>query len=59
MHKLTDTADVFVENYRPGALDKLGLGYDELQQAQPAARLLLGLGLRPHRPRFAPRRASA
>lgn len=30
MHKLTDEADVFVENYRPGALDKLGLGYDEL-----------------------------
>ena len=21
MHKLTDTADVFVENYRPGALE--------------------------------------
>jgi crotonobetainyl-CoA:carnitine CoA-transferase CaiB-like acyl-CoA transferase len=30
MHKLTDSADVFVENYRPGALTKLGLGYDEL-----------------------------
>jgi crotonobetainyl-CoA:carnitine CoA-transferase CaiB-like acyl-CoA transferase len=30
MHKLTDTADVFVENYRPGALNKLGLGYKEL-----------------------------
>jgi crotonobetainyl-CoA:carnitine CoA-transferase CaiB-like acyl-CoA transferase len=32
MHKLTDSADVFVENYRPGALNKLGLGYDELSQ---------------------------
>ena len=30
MHRLADTADVFVENYRPGALDKLGLGYSEL-----------------------------
>ena len=30
VHKLTDTADVFVENYRPGALEKLGLGYKEL-----------------------------
>jgi crotonobetainyl-CoA:carnitine CoA-transferase CaiB-like acyl-CoA transferase len=30
MHKLTDSADVFVENYRPGALTKLGLGYEEL-----------------------------
>ena len=32
MHKLTDTADVFLENYRPGALNKLGLGYQELSQ---------------------------
>lgn len=32
MHKLTDSADVFVENYRPGALTKLGLGYDTLSQ---------------------------
>src|SRR6266498_3527157 len=28
--ELARTADVFVENYRPGALAKLGLGYDEL-----------------------------
>jgi crotonobetainyl-CoA:carnitine CoA-transferase CaiB-like acyl-CoA transferase len=32
MHKLTDSADVFVENYRPGALTKLGLGYEELSR---------------------------
>jgi crotonobetainyl-CoA:carnitine CoA-transferase CaiB-like acyl-CoA transferase len=35
MHKLTDTADVFVENYRPGTLDKLGLGYKALAQRNP------------------------
>ncbi|MDR7376709.1 crotonobetainyl-CoA:carnitine CoA-transferase CaiB-like acyl-CoA transferase [Rhodoferax ferrireducens] len=35
MHKLTDSADVFVENYRPGALTKLGLGYDELSARNP------------------------
>ncbi len=35
MHKLTDTADVFVENYRPGALEKLGLGYKELASRNP------------------------
>jgi len=35
MHKLTDTADVFLENYRPGALDKLGLGYKELSKRNP------------------------
>ena len=35
MHKLTDTADVFLENYRPGALNKLGLGYAELSERNP------------------------
>lgn len=35
MHKLTDSADVFVENYRPGALNKLGLGYEELSGRNP------------------------
>jgi crotonobetainyl-CoA:carnitine CoA-transferase CaiB-like acyl-CoA transferase len=35
MHRLTDGADVFVENYRPGALDKLGLGYEELSGRNP------------------------
>jgi crotonobetainyl-CoA:carnitine CoA-transferase CaiB-like acyl-CoA transferase len=30
IHKLVKTADVFVENYRPGALIKLGLGYQDL-----------------------------
>lgn len=35
MHKLVDTADVFVENYRPGALDKLGLGYEALSARNP------------------------
>ncbi len=33
--KLVDSADVFVENYRPGALKKLGLGYDELSKTNP------------------------
>jgi crotonobetainyl-CoA:carnitine CoA-transferase CaiB-like acyl-CoA transferase len=35
MHKLVANADVFVENYRPGALDKLGLGYPELSKRNP------------------------
>lgn len=35
MRKLCDSADVFVENYRPGALDKLGLGYAELAARNP------------------------
>ena len=35
VHKLTDTADVFVENYRPGTLEKLGLGYAALAKRNP------------------------
>jgi crotonobetainyl-CoA:carnitine CoA-transferase CaiB-like acyl-CoA transferase len=32
---LVRTADVFVENYRPGAFEALGLGYDELSKINP------------------------
>lgn len=35
MMKLIETADVFVENYRPGALEKLGLGYEALAKRNP------------------------
>ena len=35
-HKLIAGADVFIENFRPGALDKLGFGYDALSKANPA-----------------------
>jgi crotonobetainyl-CoA:carnitine CoA-transferase CaiB-like acyl-CoA transferase len=32
---LVKTADVFVENYRPGAFEALGLGYDDLAKINP------------------------
>jgi len=35
VHELVRTADVFVENYRPGALGRLGLGYAELSKQNP------------------------
>jgi crotonobetainyl-CoA:carnitine CoA-transferase CaiB-like acyl-CoA transferase len=35
MHKLVAKADVLVENYRPGTLDKLGLGYAALSKLNP------------------------
>ncbi|WP_269500199.1 CaiB/BaiF CoA transferase family protein [Castellaniella sp. S9] len=35
LEKLVATADVFVENYRPGALAKLGLGYEALSALNP------------------------
>jgi crotonobetainyl-CoA:carnitine CoA-transferase CaiB-like acyl-CoA transferase len=35
VRKLAATADVFVENYRPGAFEALGLGYDALAAINP------------------------
>ena len=33
--KIIDRSDVIVENFRPGAMDKLGLGYDTLKASNP------------------------
>ena len=33
--KLVQTADVVIENFRPGAMDKLGYGYDDLVKDNP------------------------
>ena len=35
LKKLVATADVLVENYRPGAFEALGLGYDVLSRINP------------------------
>ncbi|MGD0189233.1 MAG: CoA transferase [Rhizomicrobium sp.] len=35
VRRLAKTADVFVENFRPGVFDKLGLGYDDLKTENP------------------------
>ena len=35
LKKLVATADVFVENYRPGAFEALGLGYEALAKINP------------------------
>jgi crotonobetainyl-CoA:carnitine CoA-transferase CaiB-like acyl-CoA transferase len=36
LRRLVESADVLTENYRRGALDRLGLGYDALQAINPA-----------------------
>ena len=33
--KLLSTADVFIENFRPGAMDKLGFGHTDLEKINP------------------------
>ena len=46
--RLCQKCDVLVENYRPGTMDKLGLGYDQVRGAQSFHRLRLtirGLGI--------------
>lgn len=35
MRKLVDTADVIIENFKPGTMEKWGLGPDEFKQSNP------------------------
>jgi crotonobetainyl-CoA:carnitine CoA-transferase CaiB-like acyl-CoA transferase len=36
LHRLVDTADILVENFRPGTLQRVGLDYDSLKPRRPA-----------------------
>ncbi|TML08161.1 MAG: CoA transferase [Actinobacteria bacterium] len=36
MHKLAAKADVFVQNFRPGVADRIGIGYDALREVNNA-----------------------
>jgi crotonobetainyl-CoA:carnitine CoA-transferase CaiB-like acyl-CoA transferase len=35
IHKLVQVSDVFIENFRTGVLDKMGLGYNDLKEGNP------------------------
>jgi formyl-CoA transferase len=43
-------ADVVVNNFRAGVMERMGLGYDELKKEQPAPDLCGRHRFRPHRP---------
>jgi len=34
-YKILETSDVFVENMRPGAVDRLGMGYEDVSKVNP------------------------
>lgn len=38
--KLVETADIVLENFRPGTLEKMGLGYDVLEKVRPGVILI-------------------
>ena len=44
--RLAERADIFVENFSPGVIDRLGLGWDVLSRAQPPADLRAAQGVR-------------
>ncbi len=48
--RVIEQSDVLVENFGPGALDRLGLGYQETVEAEPTADLRHHQGLRHLRP---------
>jgi crotonobetainyl-CoA:carnitine CoA-transferase CaiB-like acyl-CoA transferase len=42
--RLVETADVIVENYRPGVMDRLGLGYEDARKINPQIIYAAGSG---------------
>jgi crotonobetainyl-CoA:carnitine CoA-transferase CaiB-like acyl-CoA transferase len=51
LKKLVATADIFVENYRPGAFEALGLGYEALSAINPRLIYASFSAFGPHGPR--------
>lgn len=47
VRRLAATADVLIENFRPGVMDRLGLGYADLSAAQPRLVMLSVSGFGP------------
>ena len=50
VRRLVRTYDVVIENYRPGVLDKLGVGYDDLKTCADGLIFASATGYGPHGP---------
>ena len=50
IYALVKDADVVAENYRPGVMDKLGLGYEDLKRVNPSIIYVAGSGYGPTGP---------
>ena len=49
LSRLLKDADVLIENYRRGTMEKMGFGYDAAARVESETDLLLDLRLRAHR----------
>ena len=43
-HRIIRKADIFVQNFRPGAMDRLGIAYDALKEVNPKLIYVSGSG---------------
>ena len=50
-YKLCEEVDVIIEAFRPGVVDRLGIGYEQIKAIKSRYRLLLYLCLRPDWPK--------
>src|SRR5436305_11608327 len=48
--KLAETCDLVTENFRPGVMDRLGMGYQDLRQVNPSIVYVAGTGFGPDGP---------